>query len=286
MSRSKCDTCLTLARRGGTVKIRIGTSGWHYADWQGRFYPEKLPKNKWFEYYAQNFNTVEVNNTFYHQPKEQTFQNWCEQAPKKFLFTVKANRFITHIKRLKDPKEPLERFFKGVLLLNGNLGPVLYQLPPGFQKDLDRLESFLKVLRNVILNGAQRSEESLPPLPVSSPAFGGLRMTESVFEFRHKSWFSKDVYDLLREFNAGFCIHDMSGMKVPRVITSDVIYVRFHGPTGRYQGNYSKSALQDWACWIKDNLTGKNAVFAYFNNDYNAYAIGNAKTLRGQLQDS
>ena len=239
--------------------IRIGTSGWHYADWQGRFYPEKLAKNKWFEHYAKVFDTVEINNTFYRLPKEQTFQNWHRQAPKNFLFAVKANRFITHIKRLKDPQESLERFFKGAKLLRKNLGPILYQLPPSFHRDLDRLESFLEVLSKKLI---------------------------AVFEFRHKSWFSQDTCDLLRKFNAGFCIHDMPAMKVPRVVTSDVIYIRFHGPTGRYQGNYSKSALQDWAGWIKDNLKGKKAVFAYFNNDYNAYAINNAKTLKEQFEDS
>ncbi len=246
MGKTRCD-------------IRIGTSGWHYADWQGRFYPEKLPKSKWFEFYAKDFDTVEINNTFYHQPKEQTFQNWRKQAPKDFLFTVKANRFITHIKRLKEPEEPLERFFKGALLLKENLGPILYQLPPGLHKDLDRLLSFLKILPKRLI---------------------------AVFEFRHESWFSEDTYDLLREFNAGFCIHDMSGMKVPRVVTCDVIYVRFHGPTGRYQGNYSKAALQEWARWITEHLKGKKAIFAYFNNDYNAYAINNAKILKEQLQDS
>lgn len=244
MSKAKCD-------------IRIGTSGWHYADWQGRFYPEKLAKNKWFEHYAKEFDTVEINNTFYHQPKETTFQNWRKQAPKNFLFTVKANRFITHIKRLKEPEEPLERFFKGALLLKENLGPVLYQLPPGFHKDLDRFESFLKVLPEKLI---------------------------AVFEFRHKSWFSDDIYKLLDDFNVGFCIHDMPGMKVPRVVTSDVIYIRFHGPTGRYQGNYSKSALQKWAEWIGENIKGKKAVFAYFNNDYNAYAVNNAKALKEQCQ--
>ena len=238
--------------------IRIGTSGWHYADWQGRFYPENLPKSKWLEFYAKEFDTVEINNTFYHQPKEQTFQNWRKQAPKNFLFTVKANRFITHIKRLKEPKEPLERFFKGALLLKENLGPILYQLPPGLHKDPERLQSFLRVLPKKLI---------------------------AVFEFRHESWFSEDTYKLLKEFNAGFCIHDMPGIKVPRVITCDVIYVRFHGPTGRYQGNYSKSALQEWAKWITANLKGKKAVFAYFNNDYNAYAINNAKTLKEQLQN-
>jgi len=258
MGKAKCDTCLTtfIRRPCGGVKIRIGTSGWHYADWQGRFYPDKLPRNKWFEYYAKEFDTVEINNTFYHQPKETTFQNWHKQAPRNFLFTVKANRFITHIKRLKDPKEPLERFLEGVKLLKGNLGPILYQLPPSFHKDLDRLESFLKVLPKKLI---------------------------AVFEFRHESWFSQDTYGLLREFNAGFCIHDMPGMEVSHVVTSDVIYVRFHGPTGRYQGNYSKSALREWSEWIRENMKGKKAVFAYFNNDYNAYAIYNAKTLKEQI---
>jgi len=281
MSKCECD-------------VRIGTSGWHYADWQGRFYPDKLPKSRWLEYYAKDFDTVEINNTFYRQPKEQTYQNWHEQAPKNFLYTVKASRFITHIKRLKEPEEPLERFFRGALLLKEKLGPILYQLPPGFHKDLQQLESFLKVLRNVVLNpslrsrvnSVQRSEESLPGRPDSLSTFGGLRMTKSVFEFRHKSWFSEDTYDLLREFNAGFCVHDMAGMEVPRVITSDVIYVRFHGPTDRYQGNYSKSALRDWANWIIENLKGKKAVFAYFNNDFNAYAVYNAKTLKEQISIS
>jgi uncharacterized protein YecE (DUF72 family) len=237
MGKAKCD-------------IRIGTSGWHYSDWAGRFYPADLPKTKWLEYYAGHFDTVEINNTFYHQPKPQTFKNWCKQVPKQFLFAVKANRFITHIKRLKDADEPLERFFDGIRLLKSNLGPVLYQLPPSMRKDLIRLKTFLKLL---------------PEKPAS------------VFEFRHESWFSQDCCELLKEFNAGFCIHDL--MDVPRLITSDVIYLRFHGTTGRYKGNYSKSTLRSWANWTKDNLKGKKALFAYFNNDYNAHAVHNAKTL-------
>jgi uncharacterized protein YecE (DUF72 family) len=252
MSKAECD-------------IRIGTSGWHYNDWAGRFYPADLAKNKWLEYYAGHFNTVEINNTFYRQPKPETFKNWHKQAPKNFLYTVKANRFITHIKRLKDAEEPLGRFLEGALLLKGNLGPILYQLPPSFHKDLDRLRSFLKVLRSV----AKAMERRRPKKQIA------------VFEFRHESWFSDDSYELMREFNAGFCIHDL--MDVPRIVTSDVIYLRFHGTTGRYQGNYSKAALQDWAKWIKDNLKGKKAVFAYFNNDYNAYAVNNAKQLEHLL---
>jgi len=275
----------------GDCDIRIGTSGWHYEDWSGRFYPSELPKNKWFEYYSGHFDTVEVNNTFYHLPKEKTFESWRKQAPNNFLFTVKANRYITHIKRLKDPKEPLKRFFERAALLQEHLGPVLYQLPPGFHKDLARLNDFLQALQNVILNAAQRSEESIPRRPHSSPAYARLKrpakrnkdLTKAVFEFRHESWFCEDTYNLLKKFNAAFCIHDLVGIPTPRVITSDIIYIRFHGPTGKYAGNYSKSALQNWAKWIKDNLQHKKAVYAYFNNDYHAYAINNAKILREQL---
>ena len=246
MTKAKCD-------------IRIGTSGWHYAHWEGLFYPDKLPKSKWFEHYAQHFDTVEINNTFYQLPKLETFKNWHKQAPKDFLYTVKANRFITHIKRLKDPQETLERFFERVSILKENLGPILYQLPPSLHKDLDLLESFLKCLPKRRL---------------------------SVFEFRHKSWFSDDTYELLNKFNVGFCTHDMPGIEVPRVVTADIIYVRFHGPTGRYQGDYSKSALQSWAQWITDHVKGKKAVFAYFNNDIHAYAVYNAKTLKQQFRIS
>ena len=246
MSKAKCD-------------IRIGTSGWHYNHWSGLFYPPKLPKSKWFEHYAKDFDTVEINNTFYQLPKEQTFKNWHKQAPENFLYTVKANRYITHIKRLKDPQESLERFFEGVRLLKGNLGPVLYQLPPNFHKDLDRLKAFLHVL----------PEDRI-----------------AVFEFRHESWFSEDTFKLLSEFNVGFCIHDMPGMKVPRVVTADIIYIRFHGPTGKYQGNYSKAALQSWAKWLKEHIKEAQSIYAYFNNDIHAYAINNAKTLKQQFRDA
>ena len=243
MSKSKCD-------------ILIGTSGWHYDDWAGRFYPADLPKSKWLRYYAEHFDTVEINNTFYRQPKPETFAGWHEQAPKNFLYTIKANRYITHVKRLKDPENSLDKFLKGVLLLKSNLGSVLYQLPPNMHKNLDRLRFFMKFLPEKLI---------------------------SVFEFRHESWFSEDTYELLREFNAPFCIHDMTGMEIPRIITSDVVYIRFHGPTGKYAGNYPESELRDWAGWIKNNLKGKRAVFAYFNNDIEGHAVSNAKMLREQL---
>ncbi len=239
--------------------IRIGTSGWHYNHWTGLFYPDQLPKSKWFKYYAENFDTVEINNTFYQLPKQETFKNWHKQAPKNFLYTVKANRYITHIKRLKDPSESLERFFERVGILAENLGPVLYQLPPNFHKDLDRLKAFLHVL----------PEDRI-----------------AVFEFRHESWFSDDTYKLLSEFNAGFCIHDLAGVPTPRVITADLIYVRFHGPTGKYQGNYSRPALQNWANWMKQHIKEVRSVYAYFNNDIHAYAVRNAKQLKEQFRTS
>ena len=244
MGKAKCD-------------IRIGTSGWHYGHWEGLYYPEKLPKSKWFGHYAKDFDTVEINNTFYQLPKQQTFENWHKQAPKNFLYTVKANRFITHIKRLKDAEETLPRFFERAELLKENLGPALYQLPPSFHKDLDRLQYFLQLLP---------------------------KGRQAIFEFRHESWFSQDTYDLLNKYGVGFCIHDLSGVPTPRVITGDVIYVRFHGTTGRYDGNYPRSALKNWAEWIKEHESEVRSVYAYFNNDAHAYAIQNAKQLKRQFE--
>jgi uncharacterized protein YecE (DUF72 family) len=238
--------------------VRVGTSGWHYDHWRKRFYPVDLPKSKWFEHYARHFDTVEINNTFYQLPKEISVRRWREQAPKDFIYTVKANRYITHIKKLKDATEEVGRFFERSRLLKEKLGPVLYQLPPSMHKDLERLEAFIKLL------------------PKKHPA---------VFEFRHESWYTQDTCALLNKYNAAFCNHDLPGRASPRAVTGDIIYVRFHGTTGRYSGNYSKSALQEWADWIEDNLKGIRAVYAYFNNDYNAYAVNNAKQFKEQLLD-
>jgi len=258
MSKAGCD-------------IRIGTSGWYYDHWRERFYPAGLAKNDWFEHYARHFNTVEVNNTFYHLPKPQTLTRWRGLAPEGFLYAVKANRYITHIKRLKDTAEEVKRFFDVVGLLKENLGPILYQLPPSLHKDLDLLETFLQLLDNVILNGAQRSEESL------------LRRPDSVFEFRHESWYCADTYELLRRFNAAFCIHDMPGKESPREVTGDVVYIRFHGTAGRYSGNYTDKMLADWANWLKKQTKNARAICAYFNNDADAHAINNAKQLREKV---
>jgi uncharacterized protein YecE (DUF72 family) len=244
MSKADCD-------------IRIGTSGWYYEHWKELFYPAGLPKSRWFEHYAQQFDTVEINNTFYHLPKEQSLQRWYKLAPKGFLYAVKANRYITHIKRLKDTSEALQRFFGRIDLLKSKLGPILYQLPPSLHKDLDLLRSFIK------------------QLPLKEAA---------VFEFRHKSWYSDDTFELLRESGAALCIHDMPSKESPRIVTADVVYVRFHGTTGRYAGSYSKSALQDWAKWLKEQTKQTCSIYVYFNNDIGGHAIKNVKQLREQFQ--
>lgn len=240
----------------GDCDIRIGTSGWSYNHWYGRFYPEELAKNKWFEYYAEHFDTVEVNNTFYQLPREITFENWRKKAPKNFLYTVKANRYITHIKRLKDTSAELKRFFERANLLKQKLGPVLYQLPPSMHKDLDLLGSFIRLLP---------------------------KRTAAVFEFRHKSWYSEDTFKLLGKSSVGFCIHDMPDVQSPRIVTGKIIYIRFHGSTGRYSGNYSKSAIQRWADWLTEQVKAVPNIFAYFNNDLGGYAVRNAKQLKELL---
>ena len=252
MSAAKCNKGSEHSRN-----IRIGTSGWHYGHWAGPFYPADLPKDKWLEYYAQHFDTVELNSTFYHLPKPQFLKRWHNLTPKNFLYAIKASRYITHIKKLKDVSEELTRFLDLAALLGRKFGPVLYQLPPSLRKDINRLESFIKFL------------------PKKQPA---------VFEFRHESWYCEDTYKLLRRFGVGFCIHDLPGLESPRIITSDIIYVRFHGPTDRYAGCYSKSKLANWAKWLKDQAKDVRSIYVYFNNDEAAYAVRNAKELKKLLR--
>jgi len=233
--------------------IRIGTSGFYYNHWKGLFYPDDLPKNEWLEYFAKSFDTVEINNTFYQLPKKETIKSWYERTPENFSFTIKANRFITHIKKLKDSAESLKHFFETINILKEKLGPVLYQLPPSMKKNIGLLKAFIRLL------------------PKNNLA---------VFEFRNISWFSQDTYDLLSKTDSAFCIHDLQGITSPHIITRDNIYIRFHGSMGRYHGDYSDDTLEKWAIWIKQNLKKNKTLYAYFNNDVNANAIKNAKTLK------
>jgi uncharacterized protein YecE (DUF72 family) len=230
----------------------IGTSGWHYEDWRGLFYPQELAKSKWLEFYARNFSTVELNNSFYRLPSERAFDNWREASPKGFIFAVKVSRFITHIKRLKDAEEPLQNFLERADLLKGKLGPLLYQLPPNMKRNDERLEAFL-----AMLPGRYRH----------------------VFEFRHGSWFDDGTFNILNRYNAGWCVFDMPDFTSPVIATADFAYVRFHGSTGLYWSNYGDKELSAWAKKIAKLGENLKAVYVYFNNDAGGYAIKNARTL-------
>ncbi len=236
-------------------KIHIGTSGWHYKHWLGLFYPAKLSAREMLGYYSQHFHTVEINNSFYHLPGASTFERWRQTTPSHFLFAVKGSRFITHMKKLTDPARSTVKFFEGADRLEKKLGPILFQLPPRWHLNLERLSEFL---------------EALPANQRYS------------FEFRDESWHVGEVYALLRKHNAAFCIFDLAGKETDLEITANFTYVRFHGPVeARYAGSYSNQALTKWARRLRDWQDELKNVYVYFNNDVGGHAISNAK----QLQD-
>ena len=235
----------------------IGTSGWHYDDWKGRFYPEKLPKAKWLEFYARHFSTLELNNSFYRMPSEQAFNRWYDSSPSNFVFAVKASRFITHIKRLKDCDEALDNFMSRTRILKEKLGPLLYQLPPGLHRDDGKLAAFLEKLPDSL---------------------------KHVIEFRHESWLVEEVFALLRRYHVGFCVFDMPRLACPLLATADFAYVRFHGRDGLYSSCYSDEELADWAGKIRDLGTNLDSVYIYFNNDIEGFALKNAVTIRDYLE--
>lgn len=240
----------------GLAEIRIGCSGWVYPHWRGRFYPEKLAVKNWFGFYAEHFDTVEINNSFYRLPKAGTFDGWREQAPEGFRYAVKANRFLTQAKKLKDCAEPLERMMTPFRHLGDRLGPILYQLPPRFRLNLERLENFLELIPGDVVN---------------------------VFEFRDKSWYTDAVVALLERHGASFCAHDMPTLESPRVATGPIAYVRFHGGVGKYRGRYSDERLLGWADWMREQASGGRLVWAYFNNDIEGHAIHDALTLKAMI---
>jgi len=244
---------------GGRRPIRIGCSGWNYASWKQEFY-EGLPASRWLERYARHFETVEVNNTFYRLPNRDAVANWERTAPPGFVFAVKASRYLTHVKRLRDVGEGLQRFYDRIdpLLRSSKLGPILWQLPPNFQRDDERLA------------------HALAHLP---------REQLHCFEFRHPSWFADDVYALLRRYGVALVIGDRPEVRPfqAHVFTAPWTYVRFHyGSRGR-RGNYSETELQEWAdrfaAW-----SGEVEVFGYFNNDWEVFAVRNARRLQRLLE--
>lgn len=240
------------------ARILIGTSGWTYPSWRGTFYPEDLPSRRYLEFYAQEFPTAEVNYSFYHLPKPVTYEKWAGQVPEGFVFAVKASRLITHTKRLRDVEEPWETFVGNACSLGAHLGPVLLQFPPSFRCDRNRLAAFLKM--------AGSSGVSL------------------VFEFRHESWFTDEVYRLLRRHNAALCIADSPDYPRRDVVTADFAYFRFHGRTDLFASRYSKAELAEETKKIKRYLKDGLDVFVYFNNDAQGHAVENARMLRGLLK--
>lgn len=233
----------------------IGCSGFHYKDWKGKFYPEDVPQRKWLEYYADRFDSVEINNSFYRMPKEETVKKWYERVPEHFTFTLKGSRYITHIKKLKDVSESVERFYHLSDLLKEKLGCVLWQMPPNLHLNLEKLRSFCSLLKPEYRN---------------------------VIEFRHNSWYTNEVYDILREYHVGFCIISApNDLREDAITTADFAYIRFHGKEEWYNYKYSQVEMERWSETIQ-RLEAKQ-IFIYFNNDWNANAIADGQVLRELL---
>ena len=234
--------------------VRIGTSGYHYKHWLGRYYPAGTKANAMLAHYTRDFDTVELNNTFYRLPNESTFDSWREQTPDDFRFAVKGSRFITHMLKLKDAQRGLMNFMPRAERLGSKLGPILWQLPPGWNVNVERLEEFLSIL---------------PP------------RHRYTFELRNETWMTDAVLQVLKNHNAAFCIYELAGYRSPLEITADWTYVRLHGPTSfKYQGSYTDAQLAEWADRIRTWRRRMKAVYVYFDNDDSAYAVNNAITLK------
>jgi uncharacterized protein YecE (DUF72 family) len=243
--------------RAGQNSIHIGTSGWHYAHWRGPFYPKNLSADRFLAYYAARFPTVEVNNSFYRLPSEQALRAWRDTTPPGFIFAVKGSRFITHLKKLKDPGRSLAPFLERIGLLGEKLGPILFQLPPRWHFDAARLAAFLA---------------ALPAAP------------RIALELRDRSWINDRALDLLAAHGVAFCIYELDGYLSPREITANFVYIRLHGPGGPYQGRYDRRTLSSWAESIAPWSRQGREVFCYFDNDEAGYAAQNALQLQALLR--
>jgi len=237
-------------------KIEIGTSGWSYRSWRGPFFPEKLPARLHLKFYASRFSTTELNGVFYRTPSEEAVRAWAKDTPQEFTFAWKASKFITHWKRLGDTSaNSLELLEARLRLLRGKAGPILFQLPPHFLKNRERLASFLKVLR-----------------PRRAYAF----------EFRHPSWYEDDVIDLLRDNNVALCISDHHDAPSPWLVTAKHIYLRGHGPHGRYRDQYPSQTLAKWSRWLNEKQRLGHRAYVYFDNDQKSAAPADATRLLRQ----
>ena len=244
------------------ARVYVGTSGWNYKHWwNNEFYPKELKSSQWLEFFAEHFDSVEINNSFYRLPQEETFKNWRKRVPDRFTFAVKASRFLTHIKRLNDPEEPLDLFFSRAKYLKERLGPVLFQLPPRMRADLERLDIFLRTLKSHKVG----------------------KKVRSVLEVRDASWLVAQVFDLLKEYRVALCFADWRDLPITEPVTSDFVYVRRHyGSAGG--GNYGKRELDSDVAQIKKWLAQELDVYVYFNNDMGGHAIRNAKYVQERVQ--
>lgn len=233
--------------------VYIGTSGWSYKHWKGTFYPDNITAAGQFGEYQRFFDTVELNNSFYKLPAPSAFAAWRKSSPPKFIFAVKGGRFLTHMKKLNVDKSSLDRFFDSANELKNKLGPILFQLPPRWRVNAERLRNFIKALPK------------------------GYRYA---FEFREQTWYNDEVYTILKSANCAFCIYELDGHLSPIEVTATFVYIRLHGPQGKYQGSYSTQSLRSWArkidSWQKKGLD----VYLYFDNDEAGYAAFNALELK------
>jgi uncharacterized protein YecE (DUF72 family) len=243
-----------------TCEIRIGTSGYHYQHWKGPFYPAGTSANRMLDFYVRHFDTVELNNSFYRLPTESAFDAWRNSTPPNFRFAVKASRFLTHNKKLKDPDAALDNFLPRIAHLGAKLGPVLFQLPPRWKVNPERLEGLL---------------EALP------------RVYRYVFEFRDLTWINPEINKLLEKFRSAFCIYELAGYHSPLTVATDFAYVRLHGPEpGKYQGSYDEERLRQWSDQIRNWAKTLKAVYVYFDNDQAGFAARNALTLKQMVSAS
>jgi uncharacterized protein YecE (DUF72 family) len=234
------------------MTLWIGTSGWQYRHWRGDFYPPGLPVGRWFEHYAEAFATVELNVTFYRQPRPAVFEGWARRAPAGFVFAVKASRFLTHVRRLREPRDSVDRLLEGATRLGPHLGPVLLQLPPDMPPAPDRLEATLA---------------AFPP---------GIRVA---VEARQPAWFTPRIRAILERYRAALCLADRRGPRTPPWATAPWGYIRFHAGRAATPGCYGRTSLRGWAGRVADLWPGDADVYTYFNNDGHGCAIRNAATF-------
>jgi uncharacterized protein YecE (DUF72 family) len=234
------------------MAVYLGTSGWQYSHWKGRFYPPDVKQTSWLEYFAERLQTVEVNNTFYRLPEKKVFTEWARRTPDDFVLAVKMSRFLTHLRRLREPAEPVERFMTRAAGLGSKLGPVLVQLPPDFQIDLKRLD------------------ETLARFP---------KGTRIAVEMRHPSWFVPETEELLRNRNAALCLADSPRRKTPVWRTSDWTFLRFHEGRATPHPCYGRKALDTWAIRLAESWGDASEIFVYFNNDGRACALEDARVF-------